>query len=82
MEKALDLLGIHEYENGNHKLAIQHFIISAKMGWERSLKDIKQMFTKGHATKAHYATALRGYQNALEETRSCFVCLSPVGNGY
>ena len=63
-------LGIHEYENGNHKLAIQHFIISAKMGWERSLKDIKHMFTKGHATKAHYATALRGYQNALEETRS------------
>ena len=61
--------GIHSW-NGNHELAIQHFIISAKMGYERSLKDIKYMFTKGHATKAHYATALRGYHKALEEARS------------
>ena len=65
------LLGVHEYrENENHELAIEHFMISAKMGYEISLNGIKDMFMKGHATKAHYAAALRGYQNASEEARS------------
>ena len=30
---------------------------------------IKEMFTKGLATKAQYAEALKGYQNALEGTK-------------
>ncbi|EJK76525.1 hypothetical protein THAOC_01707 [Thalassiosira oceanica] len=64
------MLGAHEYENGNHELAVQHWMITAKMGGEDSLNNIKAMFMKGYATKAQYAEALRGYQNALEETRS------------
>ncbi|EJK53606.1 hypothetical protein THAOC_26925, partial [Thalassiosira oceanica] len=64
------LLGVHEYDNGNHQLAVRHWMISAKLGCEISLKKIKDMFMKGHATKAQYAEALRGYQNALEETKS------------
>ncbi|EJK70071.1 hypothetical protein THAOC_08605 [Thalassiosira oceanica] len=63
-------LGCHEYENGNHELAVRHWMISAKMGYEDSLNEIKEMFMKGHATKAQYAEALKGYQNALEETKS------------
>ncbi|EJK70918.1 hypothetical protein THAOC_07686, partial [Thalassiosira oceanica] len=63
-------LGFHEHGNGNHELAVRHWMISAKMGLEGSLNAIKDMFMKGHANKAQYAEALRGYQSALEETRS------------
>ncbi|EJK70784.1 hypothetical protein THAOC_07828, partial [Thalassiosira oceanica] len=64
------MLGFHEYRNGNNEVATQHWMISTKMGFERSLNMIRDMFMKGLATKAQYAEALRGYQNALEETRS------------
>ncbi|EJK48648.1 hypothetical protein THAOC_32536, partial [Thalassiosira oceanica] len=64
------MLGLHEYENGNHELAVQHSVISTKMGYEDSLNGIKAMFMKGHATKAQYAAALKDYQTALEETKS------------
>ena len=63
-------LGIVEYENGNYKLAVQHQVISAKMGDEKSLNDIKDLFMKGHATKAQYAEALIGYRDAAEEMKS------------
>ncbi|EJK55878.1 hypothetical protein THAOC_24331, partial [Thalassiosira oceanica] len=63
-------LGCHEYDNGTHELALRHFMISAKMGFEESLNRIKQIFMEGHATKAQYAEALKGYQNALEESKS------------
>ncbi|EJK67653.1 hypothetical protein THAOC_11285, partial [Thalassiosira oceanica] len=63
-------LGSHEYDKENHELGVRHWMISAKMGYERSLNEIKEMFMKGHATKAQYANALRDYQNALEETKS------------
>ncbi|EJK76318.1 hypothetical protein THAOC_01925 [Thalassiosira oceanica] len=64
------VLGLHEYGKRNHELAVRHWMISAKMGYEVSLNKIKDMFMKGHATKAQYAEALRGYQTALEETKS------------
>ncbi|EJK54005.1 hypothetical protein THAOC_26453 [Thalassiosira oceanica] len=64
------LLGLHECHYGTHELAVQHLMISAKMGHEESLNEIKDMFMKGHATKAQYAEALKGYQNAWEETKS------------
>ncbi|EJK74175.1 hypothetical protein THAOC_04162 [Thalassiosira oceanica] len=63
-------LGIVEYQNGNHQLTVQHWMISAKMGYEKSLNNIKQMFKDGHATKAQYAEALLGYRDAVEEMRS------------
>ena len=63
-------LGVAEFNEGNHELAVQHYIISAKMGDEDSLNAIKKMFMKGHATKAHYAEALRGYGDAVEEMKS------------
>ncbi|EJK54509.1 hypothetical protein THAOC_25858 [Thalassiosira oceanica] len=65
------MLGLVEYhDEGNHELAVQHWMISAEMGCEQSLNFIKKMFMKGHATKAQYAEALKGYQIALEETKS------------
>ena len=63
-------LGLVEDQNGNYELALQHWMISAKMGDERSLNSIKKMFKEGQATKAHYAEALIGYRDALEEMKS------------
>ncbi|EJK73743.1 hypothetical protein THAOC_04614, partial [Thalassiosira oceanica] len=63
-------LGDVEHENGNYQLAAQHWMISAKMGNERSLNGIKDMFKEGQAIKAIYAEALLGYRDALEEMKS------------
>ncbi|EJK45105.1 hypothetical protein THAOC_36298, partial [Thalassiosira oceanica] len=43
---------------------------SCQDGDADSLNEIKGMFMKGHATKAQHAEALKGYQTALEETKS------------
>jgi TPR repeat protein len=64
------LLGVSEYNNKNYELAVQHWMISARMGHDGSLNKIKKMFTEGRATKAQYAEALIGYQDAVEETKS------------
>ena len=45
-------------------------MISAKMGNEKSLNRIKEMFKEGHATKAQYAEALLEYRDAVEEMKS------------
>ena len=63
-------LGAVEDENGNYQLAVQHWMISAKMGDERSLNCIQDMFKDGHATEAQYAKALLGYRDAAEEMKS------------
>ncbi|EJK73003.1 hypothetical protein THAOC_05403, partial [Thalassiosira oceanica] len=63
-------LGIIECENGNCELAVQHYMISAKMGDQRSLNAIKDMFKDGDATKAQYTEALLGYRDAVEEMKS------------
>ena len=63
-------LGAVEFNAGNYDLAVQHWMISAKMGHEGSLNNVKNMFNKGHATKAQYAEALFGYRDAVEETKS------------
>ncbi|EJK61458.1 hypothetical protein THAOC_18053, partial [Thalassiosira oceanica] len=64
------MLGDDEYDNGDYELAVQHYMISAKMGDEDSLYEIKDMFKEGHASKAQYANALLGYRDAVEEMKS------------
>ena len=64
------ILGAVEGENGNQQLAVQHWMISAKMGYEKSLNFIKVVFKEGQATKAQYAEALLGYRDAVEEMKS------------
>jgi len=63
-------LGAFAFVIGKHELALQHWTVCAKMGYELSLNAIKGMFTRGQATKAQYAEALMGYQNAVEEMKS------------
>ncbi|EJK65992.1 hypothetical protein THAOC_13108 [Thalassiosira oceanica] len=63
-------LGCFEWENRNYDRAVRHLLISAKMGYENSIKAIKEMFMAGVATKEQYAEALKGYQDTVEETKS------------
>ncbi|EJK75794.1 hypothetical protein THAOC_02473, partial [Thalassiosira oceanica] len=63
-------LGYFEGQRGNHVRAARHYLISAKMGDKHSLENIKQRFMAGIATKEQYAEALKGYQDALEETKN------------
>ena len=65
-----NILGNVELEIGNYELAVQHWMISAKMGLETSLNCIREMFKVGGATKAEYAEALMGYRDAVEEMKS------------
>ena len=63
-------LGTIELDKRNYHLALKHHLISAKLGLQDSLDIIKIMFTHGYATKAQYAEALKGYQDAAEEMKS------------
>ena len=63
-------LGIVEFKEGNYELAVQHFMISVKLGGEESLNGIREMFKGGDATKAQYAEALLGYRDAVEDMKS------------
>ena len=63
-------LGVVEYNARNYLLAVEHYMISAKMGDKDSLDVIKDMFTDGIVTNEQYADAKRGYQEAVEETKS------------
>ncbi|EJK74250.1 hypothetical protein THAOC_04084 [Thalassiosira oceanica] len=63
-------LGEAEHINGNYQLSVQHWMVSAKMGYQTSLNYIKDMFKEGHASKAQYAEALLGFRDAVEEMKS------------
>ena len=63
-------LGCREARKGNFGRAVRHYLISAKMGLKGSLEAIKDVFMAGLTTKEQYAEALRGYQDAVEETKS------------
>ena len=63
-------LGNEEGNAGNYDLALQHWMITANLGHEKSLHNVKTLLMNGLATKDDYADALRGYQSAIEEMRS------------
>ena len=63
-------LGIFEGRAGNMDRAVKHHMIAAGCGDNDSLKNIKQMFTNGDATKDDYAKALQAYQTDLVEIKS------------
>ncbi|EJK56462.1 hypothetical protein THAOC_23643, partial [Thalassiosira oceanica] len=63
-------LGNHEGRKGNYDRAVRHYLISAKMGYEKSVQNIKRALMQGCATKEQYAEAMNGYQDAVEEMKS------------
>ncbi len=63
------LLACYEMTNVRLERAAKHWIISANLGCDDSLKDIKDLFVQGVVSKDEYADALRGYQAAVNETK-------------
>ena len=63
-------LGCIVAQKGKHNHAVRHFLISAKMGLEISVENIKKLLLRGIATKEQYAEALKGYQDAVGEMKS------------
>eukprot|EP00956_Cyclotella_meneghiniana_P012512 scaffold17798_cov22-Cyclotella_meneghiniana.AAC.1 len=63
-------LGIAYYNNGNHQVAMRHFMIAAKCGLKGSLANVMKGFSKGYVTKEELEKTLRGYQSSCDETKS------------
>ena len=63
-------LACMEGGNGQHNRAAKHFIIAAKLGYDKSLKCVKEMYKAGVVSKEDFGTVLRGYQAAIEATKS------------
>ena len=63
-------LGNEECRAGNYDIALQHWMIAAKLGEEHALGNVRWLFKEGLATKTVYAEALRGYQGAIKEMSS------------
>jgi tetratricopeptide (TPR) repeat protein len=64
------LLANYEMDNGRFDRAAQHFIIAANLGDNFSLKCVKQAFIEGIVSKEEYTAARRGYQAAVDATKS------------
>ncbi|KAL7547733.1 hypothetical protein ACHAWF_011010, partial [Thalassiosira exigua] len=67
---ARDNLGCDELDFGNYNRAVKHWKISAKMGYEKSLSSILDLYKQGRATKDDYTEALIGFQKANDERKS------------
>ncbi len=64
------LLAFHEKDNGRFDRAAKHFMIAANLGCNDALNMVKDFFVDGIVSKDEYAAALRGYQTAVNETKS------------
>ena len=63
-------LGCNEGTFGSIYRAVKHWIICAKMGFEPSLQTLKTCYKEGDVSKEDFAAALRGYQAAVDATKS------------
>ena len=63
-------LGLDEEIAGNFDRALKHWMIAVRGGYDNSLEMIKQFYSKGHASKDDYTTALRSYQTYLLEIKT------------
>ena len=63
-------LGNKEVGRSRMDRAAKHFIIAAKLGYEKSLKKVKSLYEAGHVSKDDFSAALRGYQAAVAAMES------------
>jgi len=63
-------LGVDEVDAGNIDRAIKHYMIAIRDGNTDSLKEIRELYKCGHATKDDYAKALQAHQVYLDEIKS------------
>jgi len=70
-EVARLILGNTEKQlNNNVDRAVKHWTISARSGYDESLKRIGEEYKAGHVTKDEYANTLRAYQVSVDEMKS------------
>ena len=63
-------LGTREKREGNTERALKHYMIAVRDGQNESLKEIRELYLKGVATKEDYTKALQSYQTYLAEIKS------------
>ncbi len=63
-------LGCGEMDAERHDIAMRHFIIAAKLGYDDALDRVKEGYMEGLLSKEDYEAALRGHQAAADATRS------------
>jgi hypothetical protein len=56
--------------NGRIKRAGKHFIIAANLGYDDSLKKLRECYAMGVVQKEDFAAALRAHQAAVDATKS------------
>ena len=69
-QEARHNLGCVEAEPGTYDRSAKHFIIAAKLGHEKSLEEVKTLYTAGYVSKDDFAAALRGYKAAIDALKS------------
>lgn len=57
-------------KKGRYDKAKKHFIMLANIGYDGSLKWLKELYVDGKASKEDYAGALRAYQAAVNAAKS------------
>jgi TPR repeat protein len=68
--EARNNLAIIEQRRGRIDRAMQHWIITAKLGLDAGLGAVKKGFAHGVVNKEDYEAALRGHQEAVDATKS------------
>ena len=63
-------LGVWEMRTRNMDRAVKHWMISARAGYDKSLKAIQECFMNSHATKGGFEKALRAHKEAKDEMKS------------
>ena len=63
-------LGWIEKQHGRLDRAAKHYIIAAKLGCDKSLKSVTNLYKAGYVSKDDFAAALRGHQAAVDATKS------------
>eukprot|EP00984_Skeletonema_dohrnii_P026222 scaffold15548_cov84-Skeletonema_dohrnii-CCMP3373.AAC.5 len=68
--KARYELSSYEWTNGRFDRAVKHLIISAHLGFDDSIKQLRTSYVDGLVSKEEFATALRAHQAAVDATKS------------
>jgi TPR repeat protein len=63
-------LGYYEERNGNIERAVKHFIISAKLGHDNSMKALWRYYSAGNITKEDLNATLRTHHAAINAMKS------------
>jgi len=69
-EKARHNLGIMDEHGGNVDRAMKHYVISAKRGFDPSLKEVERGYKAGHLTEEEYTSVLNAHRQSQDEMKS------------